>query len=82
MSREMTLIVLGLLTIVIPYTGFPSAWRTAMLVLCGALVAVVGFMMRGQTLSKPAAKTDHHPFQESARPQNDIRPVTPDEPLA
>ena len=73
MTREMTIIVLGLLTMVIPYTGFPSAWRTGALVLIGAAVAVVGFLMRGETLSKRERTTEHHPFQESARPHTDIR---------
>jgi len=66
MSREMTLIVVGLLVIVTPYTGFPSFIRTAVLVLCGVVIAGIGFLMRAHTLSKPAAhKTEHHPFQEN-----------------
>ncbi len=82
MSREMTLIVLGILTIVIPYTGFPSAWRTAALVLCGAAVALIGFMMRGQALGKSSATNEHHPFQESMRPVSDIRPSGMEEQLS
>ena len=74
MSREMSIIVLGILVIVIPYTGFPSPWRTLFLVLAGAAIAIIGFLLRGQTLSKPQKKTEHHPFQESAR-MNEIRHV-------
>jgi hypothetical protein len=77
MSREMSLIILGLATIIIPYTGFPSAWRTALLVVVGAAVAVIGFLLRGETLSKPSRHNEHHPFQESARPISDIRTAEP-----
>jgi len=66
MSREMTLIVVGLLVIVTPYTGFPSFVRTAVLVLCGVVIAGIGFLMRTHTISKPHQhKTEHHPFQEN-----------------
>ena len=76
MTREMTLIVLGLLTMVVPYTGFPSPWRTGALVLIGATVAVVGFLMRGEELSKTHHRTnEHHPFQESARRMSDVHAV-------
>jgi hypothetical protein len=80
MSRDMTLIVLGLLTIVIPYTGFPSSWRTLLLVLIGLAVAVIGFLMRGQTLSKPKKTTEQHSsFQESVRPAQE--PIQPQQEL-
>jgi hypothetical protein len=66
MSREMTLIVLGILVIVTPYTGFPSPVRTAVLVICGVVIAGIGFLIRAHTLSKPGThKTEHHPFQEN-----------------
>lgn len=62
----MTLIVLGVLIIVTPYTGFPSFIRTAVLVICGIIIAGIGFLMRAHTLSKPQQhKTEHHPFQEN-----------------
>lgn len=75
MSREMSVIVLGLLVIVIPYTGFPSTWRTLFLLLVGAAIVVIGFLLRGQTLSKPQKKTEHHPFQESTARMSDVRPA-------
>jgi len=68
----MSIIVLGIVVIVIPYTGFPSPWRTGMLVLAGGAIAVIGFLLRGQTLSKPQKKTEHHPFQESTARMNDM----------
>ena len=63
----MTLIVLGILIIVTPYTGFPSVIRTTVLVICGVLIAGVGFLMRAHTLAKPLQNktTEHHPFQDN-----------------
>jgi hypothetical protein len=37
---------------------------------------VIGFLLRGETLSRPRrTQTEHHPFQESARPMSDMRHV-------
>ncbi len=75
----MTLIVLGILTMIIPYTGFPSPWRTGLLVLIGAAVAVVGFLQRGEMLRTPRkSSTEHHPFQENTRPMDDVRMSEPE----
>lgn len=66
MSREMTLIVVGLLVIVTPFTGFPSFIRTGVLLLCGIVIAGIGFLMRAHTLSKPQQhRTEHNPFHET-----------------
>ena len=73
MSREMSIIVLGIWVMIVPYLGVPSAWRTILLVLSGAVIAVIGFLLRGQTFSKPHnKKTDHHPFQENTARMSDV----------
>ena len=75
----MMLIVLGLLTMVVPYTGFPSPWRTGLLVLIGAVITVVGFLQRGETLRTPEkSDTEHHPFKDSARPSDTARMSEPE----
>lgn len=74
MSREMGIIVLGLAVMIIPYLGVPSAWRTALLVLAGAALAVIGFLLRGSAMSLPQKKTEHHPFAESPARMSDIEP--------
>ena len=79
MSRETMLIVLGLLTMVVPYLGVPSAWRTGLLVLIGAVVTVVGFLQRGEALrAQRTSSTEHHPFQDSARHGDDARISEPE----
>lgn len=52
MSKEMTLIVLGLLTAVLPFLGFPGSWRTVLFVLMGLAVAVIGFLLRARALAR------------------------------
>lgn len=68
MSKEMTLIVLGLWVAVVPYLGVPSAWRTALLVLSGIGIAAVGFLLRGETLGRTPGSvgSKHSNFIESA----------------
>ena len=48
----MTVIVLGIAVIVAPYLGFPGSWRTLILVVLGAAVAIVGFLLRGEALRR------------------------------
>ena len=61
MSKEMSLIVLGIVVAVVPYLGIPGSWKTALLVLCGLGIALIGFLLRGETLSHP----DHEVVKES-----------------
>jgi hypothetical protein len=77
MSKEMSIILLGLWVMIVPYLGVPSPWRTGLLVLSGGAIALLGFLLRGQTISKPQKKTEHHTFQESTRPMSDVH-VTPE----
>ena len=66
MSKEMTVIVLGLFVIVVPYLGIPGDWRTVLLVLSGAGLAVTGFLLRGEVLARGERKPhEHNPFVES-----------------
>jgi hypothetical protein len=48
MSRGGTLILLGTLTILVPFSGLPIAFRTALLILLGMCVCAVGFTLRSQ----------------------------------
>lgn len=52
MSRTGLLILLGILTIVIPFSGFPIALRTFFAVVCGAGVLVIGFTLRARDAEK------------------------------
>jgi cbb3-type cytochrome oxidase subunit 3 len=64
MSKEMTIIVLGFWVAVVPYLGIPSSWRVMLLVLTGILLAIVGFLLRGESLSRNKGSS-HHPFVEN-----------------
>lgn len=58
-------IVLGLWITIVPYLGVPSSWRTALLVLTGIVVVVVGFLLRVDSLSRGSRRAEHRPFVES-----------------
>lgn len=55
MSRTGLLILLGVLTIVIPFSGFPTALRTFLTVICGAGVLAIGFTLRARDAEKHQA---------------------------
>lgn len=71
MSKEMSVIVLGIWVVVVPYLGVPSSWRTVLLVLSGLTIAVIGFLLRNESLAhtgtsaQPRHRTEDS-FVESA----------------
>ncbi|MHB8710407.1 MAG: hypothetical protein ACYC6X_02570 [Minisyncoccota bacterium] len=48
MSRASTLILIGILVILTPFSGFPVSFRTFLAVILGACVSGIGFAMRAQ----------------------------------
>lgn len=46
MSRTSALILLGILVILIPFSGLPIALRTMLSVICGVAVLGIGLMLR------------------------------------
>ena len=74
MSKEMTLIVLGILTAVLPFLGFPEAWRTVFFVLFGASVAGIGFLMRARTFTNSRNGTQTFMENNPHAASNDIQP--------
>jgi|GEM_PF-1132896 len=46
MSRSSVIILFGVLTILTPFSGLPSSFRTFILVVFGAVLVVVGLMER------------------------------------
>ncbi len=65
MSKETSVIVLGLWVLVMPYLGIPRTWLTALMILTAVLLVVIGFLMRAETLSRGTRATGrHHTFVE------------------
>jgi len=57
MSRTSTLILLGILTILTPFSGLPIAFRTLLTVIFGASVVGIGLMLRtreARSMQQPA----------------------------
>jgi hypothetical protein len=65
MSKETSLIVLGLVVATAPYLGVPNSWRTILIVLCGLAIALVGFFLRAEALKREGKRSSHHPFVEN-----------------
>jgi len=61
MSRTSTLILLGILVILVPFTGFPMNIRSLLEVIFGAYVLGIGFSLRSSE-----AKTTSNPQQPSS----------------
>ncbi|HEY4501984.1 MAG TPA: hypothetical protein VJJ20_02875 [Candidatus Paceibacterota bacterium] len=69
MSKEMTVIALGVLVAATPYLGVPGLWKTVILVLAGFCLAGVGFLLRGEALSRGVGEGKRH-FVENQAPQS------------
>jgi hypothetical protein len=62
MSKEMMVIALGLWIIVVrTLLGIPGSWQTAVFIVTGVLLAIIGFLLRGESLSRAGT--------HSARPE-------------
>jgi hypothetical protein len=75
MSKEMMVIALGLWIIVVrTLLGIPGSWQTFLLVLTGVALAVIGFLLRGEALSRGVTRHPRterggsYPFVESQSP--------------
>jgi hypothetical protein len=75
MSKEMAIVALGVWVVVMPYLGIYRSWLTIFMVLTGVALMVIGFLLRGEAISKehkahrntprPGSK-ERMPFEESA----------------
>ena len=65
MSKEMMVIALGIWILVVPYLGIPGSWRTTILIISGIIIALLGFLLRGEAISR-GRKSEHHPFVENS----------------
>ncbi|HEV7449557.1 MAG TPA: hypothetical protein VGP13_03425 [Candidatus Paceibacterota bacterium] len=69
MSKEMTVIALGVLVVITPFLGVPGSWKTAIFVIAGLGIAGVGFLLRGEALARSQGQGDGH-FVENEAHQN------------
>lgn len=75
MSKETSVILLGVAVVVIPYLGAPLSWRILLLVIAGLTLIIVGFLLRARGLTRAGKTSPHHSFVE-----NDAVLVTHDQP--
>jgi hypothetical protein len=81
MSRANTLIFLGVLVILAPFSGLPITFRNLLAVIFGACVFGIGFLMRAREVRLRAAQspTVDTPVPESSAetPHQEPRGVSP-----
>ncbi len=59
--------MLGLLVVITPYLGVPSGWRAGLLLLAGLGIMLLGFLLRGEQLSRAVRPTEHLPFVDNTK---------------
>jgi len=53
MSKEMWIIALGVWVVVVrTVLGVPGSWQTALFVMSGAAIVVIGFLLRGEAIKR------------------------------
>lgn len=52
MSKEMSVIVLGIVIVIIPQLGIPGSWRTVLLTLAGLCLIGLGLYLRSESLGR------------------------------
>lgn len=79
MSRPSSLILLGALVILAPFSGFPSSWITLFLVVLGALTVLVGFSLKKTQVHTAVQAEALHaaPAEESTSPTTPPHGISP-----
>jgi hypothetical protein len=72
MSKEVTVIALGVWVGTVSYLGFPSSWKTIIFIITGALIAIIGFLLRSEALSRGGRHSEHNPFVENLHADKQI----------
>lgn len=73
MSKEVAVIILGVVVVAVTQLGIPSSWRTGIIVLSGLALIAIGFFLRAEALARGSKRTPHHPFVENgARPDDPV----------
>ncbi len=78
MSKSSTLILLGVLIMLAPYSGLPVGLRSILTLIFGALVVGVGIWMRADAAKKAEQATPPAP---APAPANEFAPVPKPEPV-
>ena len=73
MSKETSVILLGLFVFVMPLSGFPGAWRTFFIMAAGLALVIIGFFMRSRALGNSERLTTD-PFVESIHQAPQTKP--------
>ena len=73
MSKEMTLIVLGIFVAVLPQLGIPSDAKTILFTLAGLAITAIGFLLRGETLSRGVAGSESRPTKSTDHASSEMR---------
>jgi hypothetical protein len=77
MSKEMSVIALGVWVVVMPYLGIYRSWLTVLMVLTGIALMVIGFLLRGKTIVEEHKHHAAPPAKAPRRPRKS--PVTYEE---
>ena len=62
MSKEMLVIAMGILVLIIPQLGIPGSWKGILLVLAGAGIISLGFLLRGEVIAGGQRGTEKNLF--------------------
>ncbi len=75
MSRTSTLILLGILVILAPYSGLPITFRNLLAVIFGACVLGIGLSMRAREARAAQASVEAPSAPEPVAPPQGISPI-------
>ena len=60
MSKELVIILLGILVALMPYLGFPGSWKSVFSIVIGIVIAGVAFIVRQERLWKEREAMSEH----------------------
>lgn len=79
MSKETSVIVIGLWVLVMPYLGIYRSWLTVLMVLTGLGLILIGFLLRGESIARPRRTGRPSPDQSFIESDASLPPHHPHE---
>jgi len=69
MSRESLVFLLGAVVFIVPHIGIPNTWKLYVYAICGAVLMIVGYMLRQRayirSIEKEGGERDTDSFMEN-----------------
>jgi uncharacterized membrane protein len=71
MSKQRAIFFLGIWVAILPFLGFPGSWKRILILISGAVIAYLGYLLNKQMSLAARPTADRSAFVENKERHND-----------